>query len=264
MERFVALLVPQGFWDGVGRMGLTLTLVASWAFFSHYTVFGAHYPTRLHFLANVLFMALPPSIVFFRILAYLNVLQKRLQALAETDGMTELPNRRAFFDRAMCALEQNGGVFLLLDVDHFKQVNDSHGHEIGDRALVALADLLRLEVRKDDIPARIGGEEFAVLLVGASVEDAREIGERLAEGVQLALPEGQDDLRITTSVGAVSGAAGADIDQLLGHADEMMYAAKRAGRARLFVWEPERASSLSYVRRICRSGACHGTDITGR
>ncbi len=264
MERIVALLVPHGFWDGLGRMSLLLVLVCSWAFISHYGVFGGHYPTRLHYLAHVLFVALPPVIAIFRMLTYLNFLQKRLLALAATDALTGLANRRAFFDAASVGVARGGGVMLVVDVDHFKSTNDTFGHKVGDRCLVELAGLMREQTRGSDVVGRIGGEEFAIFLGNASLATAREVGERLAEGVQIRDETGHDDIRVTTSVGAALSGRGEDIDALLVRADEMMYAAKRAGRARLRVWEDGAAFERVRARRTSRLRSCHGTDMTPR
>ena len=245
MQRFVEILVPHGFWDGLGRMTLVLIVVSAWAFFSHYTVFAGHYPTRLHYLAHVLFVALPPVVLIFRMLTYLNFLQQKLKGLASTDDLTGLANRRAFFERAGAECRRRGGVVLVADVDHFKRVNDTYGHETGDRCLKTFADHLRTETRATDVIGRIGGEEFAVFLVNAHVDKACEIGERVAEGVQLSLGEELDDLRVTTSVGAAVGAPGADLDILVSRADKMMYRAKNAGRGRLLVWGRDGARSVS-------------------
>ena len=239
MERFVELLVPHGFWDAIGRMCLVLIVVTAWAFFSHYTVFGGGYPTKLHYLAHVLFVALPPVVFIFRMLTYLNYLHGQLEKMASTDVLTGLANRRAFFERAGAEAKRRGGVALVVDVDHFKRINDTYGHDVGDRCLRVLAQHLSGETRATDVVGRLGGEEFAIYLVDASLEKACEIGERFAEGVQFSIGNGHDDLRVTTSVGAAHGSAGTDLDLLLTRADQMMYDAKRAGRARLLAWPPE-------------------------
>lgn len=253
MQRFVELLVPHGFWDGLGRMTLVMVVVTAWAFFSHYSVFDAQYPTKLHYLAHVLFVALPPVVFIFRMLTYLNYLHVRMEELASTDALTGLANRRAFFERASAESRRRGGVAMVVDVDHFKSVNDTYGHEVGDRCLVALAEHFRAETRATDVIGRLGGEEFAIYLVDAHVNKAREIGERFAEGIQLPVGDGRDDVRVTASVGAAAGAAGTDLEVLLSRADEMMYRAKRAGRARLLVWGRHSARVPSDARRSARA-----------
>lgn len=237
MERFVAILVPHGWLDMAGRMSLVMIVIATWAFFSHYVVFQAYYPTKAHYLAHILLVSFPPLLVTFRLLVYLNVLQQRLERLAATDVLTGLANRRAFFERAGAEQRRRGGVAMVLDVDHFKHINDTYGHNVGDRCLVALSDLMRAETRDTDIVGRLGGEEFAVFLVDAPLDKAREMGERFADGVQFSIGDDADDVRITASVGAAGMCDEADIHTMISRADSMMYEAKRAGRAQLLIWE---------------------------
>ncbi len=157
-----------------------------------------------------------------------------LSRLAETDGLTGLFNRRALKTRYKI-FAQNGavGALAILDVDHFKTVNDTHGHLIGDRVLQALADVLRAHCHDDAIAGRIGGEEFAVLYpltsqnaVTARIESLRE---EITRHVGDAIPELRH--RITVSVGAAP-IADHDFETVYGKADEMLYVAKNRGRNR--------------------------------
>ena len=172
---------------------------------------------------------------------------ERLRVQSSTDFLTTLPNRRAFFEAAEAELARArrhgyGLVLLLLDVDHFKRINDTRGHAAGDRALVSLTEVLQHSVRQGDIAARLGGEEFVVLLSHCEREDGLRFAERLRETVSATLVdvgEGQEPLRITVSIGLADVRShGVGLDQLLSRADRAMYRAKNAGRDRIEVADP--------------------------
>ncbi len=169
-------------------------------------------------------------------------LEHGLRELAQTDPLTGLLNRRSFIERAGLALAEaraaNGTLAVLLfDIDHFKQVNDTHGHAAGDAMLCHLARLTREQLRADDLFARIGGDEFAVLLAGAA--DARAVAARLPARVAAhPLPFEGRELHCTISLGAaVVIADDHDLDSALRQADAALYEAKRQGRARAIVLE---------------------------
>ena len=156
----------------------------------------------------------------------------RLTDQAERDALTGVHNRRGFFSAAERALRLNRpGVLALLDLDHFKAINDRFGHAAGDAMLAAFAQRLGEITRRSDICARWGGEEFAVLLPGATMEQAREVMERLRTSlVRDPLP---GDGTLTFSCGL---APTADIDRLeddARRADEALYDAKNSGRDRI-------------------------------
>lgn len=135
----------------------------------------------------------------------------------------------------------NGHVsFLLFDIDHFKRINDAHGHLIGDQILHGIAQVCMNNLRTDDILGRFGGEEFVILLPETKLEDARNIAERLRHLIA--------DTSIETEIGAINttisiGVAlmektnSVTIEQLLSRADRAMYLAKQAGRNRVIIWE---------------------------
>ncbi len=158
-------------------------------------------------------------------------------ALARTDALTGLNNRRAFFERGeqlarYC--ERHGTPFslLLMDVDHFKAINDSCGHAAGDAALGAVGELLRQQFRRADVCGRIGGEEFAVLLPDTAQTDALALAEKLRQAIAaVAVPFGERELSLTASIGVAAG--NYDLDALLSQADAAMYRAKAAGRNRV-------------------------------
>jgi diguanylate cyclase (GGDEF)-like protein len=156
------------------------------------------------------------------------------ELLAATDDLTGTFNRRRFVQIATEALRSDATcALLLLDADHFKQINDAYGHAMGDTVLVGLAGRLRETLRAGDCLARWGGEEFAVLLRDVSSED--ELLER-AERLRVAVnADPIARLRLTVSIGAAIAGSGADLDALLERADGCLYAAKREGRDRVAV-----------------------------
>jgi diguanylate cyclase (GGDEF)-like protein len=162
--------------------------------------------------------------------------ERTAAALAGTDDLTGLPNRRHFMEVAPLLLleahdEQRPCTLVLLDVDHFKSVNDRHGHEGGDRVLVGVADALRGTCRSDDLIARLGGGEFAILMLGASGLHAQYVAADLASTLRAIEP-----VAITASYGAVEARHGElDIDELLARADAALDQAKRTGRDRCVV-----------------------------
>lgn len=166
--------------------------------------------------------------------------RRRLEQEAMVDPLTGLANRRALMQSAERALEesaQSGQPFSLwvLDVDHFKRVNDTWGHAVGDEVLKLVASRIRAVLRERDLCARYGGEEFAVILPGVDRLVAAMAAERSRESVAaLALPYGDEFVRVTVSIGAATWPAdGETLEELLAVADQRLYAAKSAGRNRV-------------------------------
>ena len=155
---------------------------------------------------------------------------------AVTDELTGLPNRRAL-NQAVARTGRERAALIVLDIDHFKQVNDSLGHPAGDAALRHIARLLREAVRGRDIAARVGGEEFAVWLPGADLKLGREVAERLRQQVEAAPFRHQGHerpLTISCGVAAYPVPIGHP-DNLMATADAALYRAKREGRNRVVV-----------------------------
>jgi len=168
-------------------------------------------------------------------------LENELRELATTDMLTGLPNRRAFITRLeeeharIRRFPQQQAAVLMLDIDHFKQVNDTRGHSAGDTVLRHVAELIRRGIREVDACGRLGGEEFAVLLTGASPAAAAEFAERLRRGIaaSAALHDGHS-IGVTVSIGV--SALGRDddgADAALLRADRALYRAKESGRNRV-------------------------------
>jgi diguanylate cyclase (GGDEF)-like protein len=160
---------------------------------------------------------------------------------ASTDELTGVATRRRFLERLreeVAAARVRGGnlALVVLDVDHFKTINDTHGHPAGDQVLRTIADTCRAATRSRDLVGRLGGEEFALLMPGATPDGAAAVCERLRRAVAASRIEADSgvSLRATVSLGLAS-LHGQDDDRLLGDADRALYEAKRSGRNRLAV-----------------------------
>ncbi len=162
---------------------------------------------------------------------------RELRSQATRDGLTQLLNRAEFDRRASIAVERmrRGGMpgtLVIADLDHFKSINDTWGHEEGDRVLCAFADACRSVVRSSDLVARIGGEEFVLLLPGSSPQDAERVVRALRARL-CALPMPDPALQVTASYGVVSTTSHRGLAAVVAAADAALYRAKRAGRDRL-------------------------------
>lgn len=179
----------------------------------------------------------------------LNSSNRKLQRLAFFDALTDIPNRRSFSAQAnqqWGRAKRSQGLLLtaLIDIDHFKDVNDRHGHEMGDHALVAMARMLREFFRQEDVFGRWGGEEFACCLLVQQAEQGLEIMERLRHRLSECEVTTPDGSRVTISV-SIGGAlvrvlddAEFALDAQLKRADAALYEAKAAGRNRVVVKGP--------------------------
>ena len=171
----------------------------------------------------------------------LSIAHEREQALARTDELTGLRNRRAFYEAGDAALEwarryEHALTLVMLDIDHFKRINDTLGHAAGDAALRGLAEALRYGARASDIAGRLGGEEFAVLLPETAVEEAAGYAERLRKAVAAtAVVHQREEIRFTCSFGVAQMRASDDLDALIARADAALYRAKGEGRDRVCV-----------------------------
>jgi diguanylate cyclase (GGDEF)-like protein/PAS domain S-box-containing protein len=162
--------------------------------------------------------------------------ENRLEQMARFDALTGLANRRYFDERlsatiARCRRQGSPLAVLYLDIDRFKPINDAHGHEAGDRVLKEFAQRLRSCVREGDLAARIGGDEFALLVEGAEgPADAESIAAKVIAIMAQPVPLSGVDLAVSTSVGIAFSRRSAAADRLLATADTALYAAKAAGR----------------------------------
>jgi diguanylate cyclase (GGDEF)-like protein/PAS domain S-box-containing protein len=203
---------------------------------------GHEFPVELS-LAAVMTEGKPEFSAFIRDITERKRAEAELLEMATTDFLTGLANRRYFMTRMtdelarLQRLDNRHVAVLMLDLDHFKNVNDTHGHAIGDAMLRHFASLMREELRKIDIAGRVGGEEFAIILPGASPDEARVFAERFREKVATT-PLRQDNqaIPVTVSIGiAAMQASDSSADAALIRSDEALYRAKKNGRNRVEV-----------------------------
>ena len=175
----------------------------------------------------------------------------RLHEERSRDPLTRLLNRRAFMEAAEGVLnDHRSGPWAVVvgDIDHFKHVNDSWGHACGDQVLQHTSGVLQQQARAGDLVARFGGEEFVLLLRGASLAEAESVAQRIRQ--QLAsddvpcLPNGR---RVTVSFGIARVAGLLQLSAALSHADSLLYAAKQAGRNRIYIEQPTAGSGAAAV-----------------
>lgn len=172
------------------------------------------------------------TLTYFTLTRY----QSRIEKMAVTDKLTGLLNRHAFavlIDKLLAAARRHPQpiTFLLADIDHFKSINDSHGHRVGDQVLGRIADILRSTLREADFAVRWGGEEFLLVLPGCTAAEGLSVAEKLRAAVARAQPEPENPaLRVTISVGVAELSDGETPDQSINRADKALYAAKQSGR----------------------------------
>jgi len=188
----------------------------------------------------LLAVALPPVVLLQR-----SLLHSQLKAQARTDPKTGVLNAGAWQGEADLAVDRARRrreplAVLIADVDHFKLVNDTHGHLTGDAVLRTLAAEMRQQVRESDLVGRFGGEEFAILLSGTTAEEACQVADRVRRGAGVVkVLTNESIVGVTVSIGvAVLGEHGADLSQLLDAADRALYRAKDAGRDRVCLSGP--------------------------
>ena len=167
-------------------------------------------------------------------------IEKELRRLVSTDSLTGVSSRRAFLEQAETLFEKRGPhreelALFLMDLDHFKSINDNHGHPAGDEALREFARICTRALRPDDLVGRTGGEEFGVVLRTAGQEQAVRLAEKLRKSVSGQRVKVESiELELTVSIGvAVAGSGAEDFSGLLKRADDALYTAKRAGRNRV-------------------------------
>lgn len=169
----------------------------------------------------------------------LSARSQTLEHAALTDGLTGMQNRRYFDDALREYLQEFKRIskpvgLLILDLDHFKAVNDTHGHDVGDQVLRAVANCLRDFTRYHDVAARLGGEEFAVVAPNMDEQSLAKLAERIRTAIsQLSVTSGNITLRVTTSIGLAVWDRKESAEDFFRRADRMLYEAKRMGRNRV-------------------------------
>jgi|HubBroStandDraft_1064217.scaffolds.fasta_scaffold00043_13 diguanylate cyclase (GGDEF)-like protein len=192
------------------------------------------------FMPAIVRMRVRNHLALRRVTNELHVVNAELRRLATTDALTGVDNRRHFFDQVaeevlrMRRYRHNAAIFML-DLDHFKRLNDGHGHDVGDIALVATASTMRKTLRTHDLLGRLGGEEFAGFLPETDLPQAVKVCERLREMIAaIRVPTGAEPALLSASIGVVAIDADSELAEVaLKRADRAMYSAKRGGRNRV-------------------------------
>lgn len=191
-------------------------------------------PLIIEAMVAVLLMSMA---IFMLATEYVNA---ELRRMAYRDPLTDVFNRRAFLDllqRSTSLARRRGAVvpLLLADLDHFKSINDTHGHQQGDRVLCHFVAVAQSVLRTEDVIGRIGGEEFAIFLPSTTLREAQDVAERLRRAVESAPVAGsaQAPVGLTVSIGVAHCEQVGDLEQALRQADLAMYEAKRLGRNRV-------------------------------
>jgi len=193
------------------------------------------------------------SLFFFPVLSYLHRMKEHMAKLALIDDLTQLPNRRAFFETVTRKIHAgSGGYLLIIDVDFFKRVNDTYGHAVGDMCLTAIAQRLKNVAGETDTYGRLGGEEFGFLLGHPNRNSLKLVADMLLEPIYVDLhPFGyEDNIALTVSIGSVDVAQSQPLERLFHRADVALYQAKRSGRAQMVSWSADLETLAPQNRRV--------------
>jgi len=171
----------------------------------------------------------------------------RTRREARTDALSGVANRKGFDEKlkmALCAWKRQRRrfVLVLVDVDHFKWINDTHGHQAGDQVVTQIGQFLRDCVRGDDFVARFGGDEFAILLAGVDLDSGALVAERMRETVALknfGYQTGTEEATVTFSIGVAAPWRGVTEEAILERADQALYKAKESGRNKVYCYNQE-------------------------
>jgi diguanylate cyclase (GGDEF)-like protein len=229
-----------------------VTAISSYALNLH--GFEIDFALALWFSVGVPLVVTPTlSWYLIGLLLKIHRVEQDMRKLASRDSLTGLLSRRAFFDNArsyvlLATRHKIPFSVLIVDLDHFKSINDRHGHPAGDAVLKLFADVVNSVSRRSDIIGRLGGEEFALVLPSTQIAEAFEFAERLHNAVDKAVLKHRDAMiQYTVSIGltAVDPDIDNTIDNLLARADQALYKAKRAGRNQTAVYTRETAQFIA-------------------
>ena len=194
-------------------------------------------------------------------------IQHELEVLATTDPLTQVYNRRHFFELAEQMIARPAQQWqplslLIIDLDHFKAINDAYGHDAGDQVLIAFAQHCLQAIRPADVFARSGGEEFVLLLPHTSLDEARVRGQHLCQSIAAHRPrlEGVPSLQFTVSVGVAAWRGDDTLQALLRRADVALYSAKQQGRNRVTCQDASDAVPASATAAFFRPSPLHAPD----
>lgn len=244
MDKIVDVVAPRSTVDLLLKVMVLISLFAAFDYFVGYAMKDLTSKNIIIEISTTLFIAAPFGFFVMSVMAVQRRLKEKLRYLAETDQLTGLANRQAFLNRAGKILDEKpNSTILMIDVDHFKAVNDKYGHFIGDISLRSVGKHLTNNIRDGDVVGRIGGEEFAVLLMNSDKTTAEAISTRICQPIHIdaagALDENAPSFDLTMSVGGVMALPGQSLTELIRHADDALYNAKSTGRARTVFYERE-------------------------
>lgn len=243
---FYLVPIAVAAWYGTRWMGVAVAVLSGFAWVANEIIDLAH-GKQLYFYWNA-----GARVALYLVVAFLmSKLRRQLREasiLARTDPLTGLFNRRHLYERIKGELQRASRyvkplTLISIDIDDFKAINDRHGHAIGDAVLCGIGQVLQSNTRQTDVPARIGGDEFAVLLVETGADDGSEAAEKLQQALRTRMAElGKT---VTVSIGSVTFTSPPrDVDQLFRVVDEQLYKAKSQGKNRIvrIVADPEALS----------------------
>ncbi|WP_259667168.1 GGDEF domain-containing protein [Rhizobium lentis] len=230
-----------------GRIGLAASLMAA-MMFSALVVLGVAFPEYGPIAPrNAFFMLIIChfSVALFVVVLVQERAEAKLSRLANTDALTGIPNRQNFLACLPRQFRQGDG-FIMMDIDHFKSVNDRHGHEIGDAVLVGVAQTIAAAAGRELLLARLGGEEFALFLRDQTEETLVATADQIRRTIKtLAFDVGAGTVTPTVSAGVALWSDECDATKLRDRADQALYRAKRAGRDRVETYAAESVAALS-------------------
>lgn len=231
MERFVRLTAPTGKVDFLLKLIVLLIVGGALNHLRDIITDGFEFAdTFFNNFVDASFTAIPMCAFALALIAHLNSLQRRLYLQAMKDPLTGMRNRRWFLDNTPDSLTPNQAL-MIVDIDHFKTINDRFGHDVGDEALIHAAKHLKSCLNGDAQYARIGGEEFAIFFPQTALEELKSVADKISGGFLFEACE-TESVQLTSSVGIAFGLAGKSRAAAMKVADEATYDAKSQGRAR--------------------------------
>lgn len=243
--KIIATRTIRNVWRNAALVTVMAMIAASALMFLMYP-FELAYRLRYSTALIAGLVAGPPSLYFSFVMLENYRLTKRLRDMVQRDQLTNVSTRDHFF-YSMNANPQVVGVSLMIDIDHFKRVNDTHGHIVGDTVIQMVAALLKSECRAHDLVCRFGGEEFVLFLQSADREQGWMAAERMRKRVEDAiLDAGHTTIAVTISIGGSLKGPADDIVSVMSEADAALYRAKAMGRNRtITTWREDRAEHLA-------------------
>ena len=216
--------------------GTLFALIATYVLVHFVFVLEMSHRAMMATTISPLLIAPPMLLILGRAMLRGSELRESLQQALDHDHLTGVFNRKYFFDRLAQMTKTTKGSILMVDVDHFKVVNDTHGHFVGDRVIQKVAKTIATTMRTSDFVARFGGEEFVAFIHGDDVGKAAKCAERIRAMIEDAVVQTNDGpVQVTVSIGVGINGPNTSFEQAVFEADEALYCAKQTGRNRVKV-----------------------------